>query len=261
MRFRLRWYQSTWYRVGFGLVFISVLWWLIIGLAMAARPEYIQYIVEFGFLISAAPLAFGIYCLRRSRRMSRKTKPWRVRVDSLGTGVREKLHQALRDAGLEANLAKRGRAEEKTGESSLGLIEITGQPINWVNVNSRTSEEGETSYYLNFGLTDWRLRPQTPDIVIRSVRRKRFLIFGSVTDIFWKGREAPVEIIGMLNGDLAIKELLLQDGNLSIRAHGRYHCWTITPDVSDVAVPSPALWHCYRRIAHHLLASALIFEP
>ena len=101
-----------------------------------------------------------------------------------------KLREALRDKttdkfcahlqslGIEAQMAPRGRAEEKiyTGpRQSLGVIDIAKGPIPWVNVTSATSAWGPVEdittmpRYLAYGVPDTRIGPRFPKVGVRAV--------------------------------------------------------------------------------------------
>jgi hypothetical protein len=260
MKWPKEWRENTWVWLGIIALSLLALWWLLLGLAIMTSPKSTTAIIIFGLIVSVVPIITGVYCLRRGRRV-KKIRAARFRLDRKGvrstageadSNIRDQVRSSLRAIGLEAHLSKRGRAEEKTGHRSLGLIEVSAEPIGWVNVRNVSTFEGGASYLVDFGITDHRLRPDAPDVRIHSAYVKSFPILGRVIGLRWKGDDLDSGVIARLNDDSSIKEPILSTVNVTISAHGRYGCWTISPDVF-MAAPSPELWKCYRTIAQHLL--------
>lgn len=252
------WQASTWIWLGLILLSLTALWWLLLSLATAVRPESTTSIIIFGFLVSAIPFGAGVYSFWRGRRAEKERaaqrrlykKEQNSRAQSEDK-TRDGICDGLRAIGLEARLAKRGRAEEKTGHGSLGLIDISEGQISWVNVRKVNTPYGLVSYHIDFGIPDRRLRPDSPEVRVLSYHTKTFPIWGQVTDLYWKGEDFGYGIIARLNNDTSIRKDILPAAHMKITAHGRYSCWIISPDKFDI--PPPELWKCYQRIAQHLL--------
>lgn len=223
------------------------------GVVISARPGYAVYILEFGFLASAVPLGLGVYSVIRSRKVLAAERRQRGIKGKVQDKTRDAVCKSLLKLGLDVRPARRGRAEEKTGEGSLGLIDIPGETVEWANVRRVTTSGSGVSYRTDFGVPDPKLSPDFPDVRIRSVYKKTFPMFGRVIDLHWKGEDFGLGIISRLNSDSSIKEPILSGTGVIIRSHGRYGCWTISTDT--LTIPSPALWSCYRTVALHLLAS------
>lgn len=261
MRYLPRWKGNTWSWVGLSILTLCALWWLVIGLVMATAPRSITDTIIFGILLSIVPLGLGIYCVIRGKQIEKiriaKTKTKQNSKAQLPEdGIKYQVLTGLQAIGVDAQIAKRGRAEEKTGEGSLGIIEVSDEPIRWVNVRQTESAEGRVCYHADFGIPDAKLKPDFPELKIRSVRQKKYFLFGQVVDLLWKGKDMDTGIISRLDSDSSIKKLIMESVNVTVYSHRRYRCWTISPE--RLVIPSPALWDCYKVIARYLLSSLLL---
>jgi hypothetical protein len=259
MRWPSEWKGTTWVWLGLGLLGLVALWWLLLSLAIAMSPESTTSIIIFGLLVSVIPLCAGVYSLWRGRCVE-KFHAAQLRLAKKGTSVekseakiRDQVCAGLRAIDVEAHLAKRGRAEEKTGHGSLGLIEVSGGPIGWINVRKVSKPDGGTSYITDYGIPDRRLKPDSSEIRVSSAHTRTFLLWGRVINLRWKGDDFGSGIVARLNSDVFIKESVLSTADVAISAHGRYGCWTISS--ATFAVPSTEIWNCYQTIAQHLLES------
>ena len=97
---------------------------------------------------------------------------------------RDEFCQHLQTLGIKAQLALRGREEEKFGGGSLGVIDIPEGPIRWVNVwRGGYSQDGNAGYYAELGVPDPKLTASFPNVKIRSWKVKTSWLFGKVVDI------------------------------------------------------------------------------
>ena len=189
----------------------------------------------------------------------------RVVREELKKNERDDIYADLQALGIDAQVAERGRLEEKIGGwGSLGLIDIPKGPISWVNVRKeiQSGEYGTSiDYYIDYGIPDPRLGPASPEIYIYSVRKKTFPLVGKVVDLHWEGRASflsPIgklgaRIINRLKSDILIKYPLIKESyDVKIRASGDHGCWII--ETKTRSAPSEELWNCYQTIAQHLLA-------
>ncbi len=165
-------------------------------------------------------------------------------------------------------MAERGRAEEVIATTwvrdhlafwvfSLGLIDIPDGPIRWIVVCKDDGQPGQSNkllsdYYINYGVSDPRLEPKFPRLLIESTRKKNYPLVGRVVDLRWEGKDSGLGVIGRLNSDISIKEPIMRSRDVKIRIHRHLRCWIISTKTWDV--PSPGLWNCYQAIAQHLLA-------
>ena len=161
---------------------------------------------------------------------------------------RDELCAGLQTIGVDARMAERGRPEEKTGEGSLGLIDIGQGSVRWIN--ARVEDRGETTVHMTeYGVTDSRYLPK---IQIESVRVKTFPIFGRVIDVRWNGDDQGLGIVERLGSDSAIKDAIIGNGDeLTVVARRDQGYWLIRREIR--ATPSAEQWGCYQAIAEHLL--------
>jgi len=180
--------------------------------------------------------------------------------------TRENICAGLQGLGIDAQMAARGRVEEKitsgfsllrSRERQLGLIDIRKGPIRWINV--RKAEAGGDAglvtpdiYYTDYGVPDHRIKPSYSQPWIKSVPKKTFPVLSKVTDLRWKGKDLALGVISRLNSDISIKDPIRRSCDVNIRAHGYHSCWIISTKTRNP--PSMELWNCYQAIAAHLLA-------
>jgi hypothetical protein len=143
--------------------------------------------------------------------------------------VGQLLHH-LQEIGIKVSLAEGGVDEERLGvsrsfmRSSVGVIEITGRNIDYINVIGVASQYG-VNYFLDYlvrspGWSGKRRQKKT-----RMVRKKSPAIWGKVVDIEWKG---DVYLSQQLNLDYRLKDILLQTelkelkGNIKILPEPKY---------------------------------------
>ena len=111
----------------------------------------------------------------------------------------------LQQMGINAQIAARGRYEEKIGVGkigggdSLGIIDIPEGLIRWINVRRVRSGGGGPAvgtyhYFTDYGVPDPKLGPDWRGKEIRSVRVKTFPLFGKVVELRWKGDDSSQKI-------------------------------------------------------------------
>lgn len=163
---------------------------------------------------------------------------------------------ACRPLGIEAQMAERGRPEEKIGgKASAGLIDIRNGPIRWINVCSIVDPNAQSfasADFTDYGVPDPRLEPNFPKYLINGVRVKTFPLFGGVVDLRWEGDDSNLGIISRLNSDTSLKDPIMSGCDVTIWSHGDHGCWTIETKTKEP--PSEELWNCYQAIAKHLLS-------
>ena len=142
----------------------------------------------------------------------------------------EQLLHHLQEIGIKVSLAEKGVDEERLGvsrsfmRSSVGVIEITGRNIDYINVIGVASQYG-VNYFLDYLVRSpgqsWQRRQKKT----RMVRKKSPAIWGRVVDIEWKG---DVYLSQQLNLDYRLKDILLQTelkklkGNIKIFPEPKY---------------------------------------
>ena len=181
--------------------------------------------------------------------------------ESLRGKTRDEICNNLRAIGVEAKVSERDRPEEKIGvgwpTEPLGLIDVTGGPIQWLNVTKLLTQY-ETDYGIDYGVPDSNLAGW-PNVKLHSVHVRAFPVFGKVTDLGWAGEDNGRGVFERLTADRSLIEPLIpQIDDVSVKAHSKSGCWILRTTNARV---SRELWDCYQRIAQHLLdASAAYAE-
>ena len=170
---------------------------------------------------------------------------------------RDNICAGLQRFGVNARMAARGSGEG----SSLGIIDIDGGPIPWVNVRKVVTSGGSypyggggsTTYYTDYGV-NVPYRP--PNATIKSVRRKAFPLLGQVLDTDWRAggsdRDSGVvaDILRRLGEDAQVREAVMATRDVEITRTGS-RSWIISTKTREV--PWPQAWNCYQAIARHLI--------
>ena len=163
-------------------------------------------------------------------------------------------YTGLQSLGISAQILPRGRPEEHIRRGCRCLINIPEGPIRWVNLRMTTRP---TDYFIDYGVPDLRLGPNSPKLLIKSVRIKNVPLLGDIVDWRWKGKDAGLGIIDRLNSDTSFKRPIMISHEVYVQGYGKHRCWIISMP-SDCStgwdVPSRDLWNCYQGIARHLLA-------
>ena len=183
--------------------------------------------------------------------------------------------------GLKTRLLERGGKLEEAGKgyvpgsrdkgSSLGLLEIQGSPIRWLNILEHkygSSLHHKRSAYLNTYLAPDRdiVKKRCKKVESFPVRSKRF--FGRVVGIRWKAECVEGgDLIERLNSDLQLNSLLVELGEQLVISQ-ELDFWVIKPKHPYVEpwLPrqssfwgrqmSQRQWDCYSAIAQQLLKPA-----
>jgi len=182
--------------------------------------------------------------------------------------TRDKLCADLCAIGLDARLVEGRRPEKRAGApwggggSSLGLIEIKGEPICWVNVLKTAPIRGGI-VYTNVYLVPDASVSNKGHLRAESTRVKSMPVFGRVVDIRWEG-QLPANLINQMNGDTSLKERLIElEEDIFVCSYPELGCWAIITSrhragwvawgVTRPSPPSKERWDCYKAIANYLL--------
>ncbi len=152
--------------------------------------------------------------------------------------TRDKVCTRLYAIGVDARIAERGRPEEKLGciglKRSLGLVEIHGEPIRWVNVINWTQHfPGNVQKYRNVYLV------HDPNLSTKS--------------------KLDGNKIGRMKDDALLNQSLIGlNRNIEILAFPEDKCWVILSEeyTGDRPLPSLEQWDYFKTIARHLLESS-----
>ena len=169
----------------------------------------------------------------------------------------EQLLQHLQEIGVKASLAEKGVDEEKVGlsrsfmRSSVGLIEIAGRNIDYVNVIGVASQYG-VNYFLDYLVRSPNWSGEKRRKKTRMARKKSPAIWGRVVDIEWKG---DGYLSQQLNLDYRLKDILLQTdfkklkGNIVIFLEPKYEYARVR---TAYLLPSPDLFEAIDIIAKYV---------
>ena len=185
--------------------------------------------------------------------------------------TRDNFCAILKGYGIDAQMAPFARIEERVRSSlfsnSLGVIDIKGCPICWVNVRwvSRWSgdEHPRGNYYADYGIPDSRLHPNSPQTRLETIFRRTFPILGALDSVEWWGRNCDPSVISRLNEDAELKLLMIEGlwlgktrNHVEVVASSRCRCWILTTylndDSSNLIYPLN-YWNRYQLIAQLLL--------
>jgi len=176
-------------------------------------------------------------------------------------GVREALRDKRRDrvctnlnrVGVNAKLAERGVREEKASIPrwfrSLGLIEISKSPINFVHVVYVQTRYGR--HYRTLYLTHDPSVYDKAGLKARSKRVKERPVIGKVKDVVWEGNLGE-SIMQRLNEDQYLKqELIRLRHDVKVGTCPDINYWKI--EVKGYLVKQVSeKWDVYGIIARHL---------
>jgi len=165
---------------------------------------------------------------------------FRTLRETLRDKTRDRVCTGLRAIGVDARMAERGRPEEKLGcsglQRSLGLVEIHGEPIQWVNVINWTQHfPANVQKYRNVYLV------HDPHLSTKS------------------------KLNGNEIGRRMKKDVLLNQGlvglsrDIEIRTFPEDKCWAILSKGYEGRNPPPSSeqWNCFKAIAQRLLESSV----
>ena len=176
---------------------------------------------------------------------------------------RDKLAQNLNSLGIRADLAERGRAEEKIENSwyqrSLGIIDIRDGLVSWINILKKdASGKSPPLWWVILGIPDERPLSKHQAVDIKTIRRKAFPLFGKVVDVTWKGNDHHTGLAAVLSNDEAVRNLAKKIGNLIIHSYAKeFQGWTL--QVDRRFEPTNQDWASIQKIADYILSSARVY--
>jgi hypothetical protein len=172
---------------------------------------------------------------------------------------RDTLADALNSLGVIAKMAERGRAEEKVENSwyqrSLGVIDIHGGSIRWVNILKKNRQKhSPPQWWVVLGIPADGPVSTSQQAKIKTVRKKSFPLFGKIVDVIWTGDDASTGLVDTLSKDIPTKAVAKRIGNLEIKSHNdRFQGWTLTVDRRFT--PTGQDWETVEKIADYILSS------
>ena len=176
---------------------------------------------------------------------------------------RDDLARSLNSLGIRANLAERGRPEEKIENSwyqrSLGIIDIPEGSVRWINILKKDANRNSPPlWWVILCMPDRRPVPSYKAVDIKTVRKKTFPLVGRVTDVTWKGDDNHTGLCEVLSADEAVKSLAKKIGNLTIHSYDKeFQGWTL--QVDRRFRPTDEDWATIQKIAGYILSSRRMF--
>ena len=169
----------------------------------------------------------------------------------------------LNSLGIRAQLAERGRAEEKIENSwyqrSLGIIDISEGPVRWINILKKdASKNSPPLWWVVLIIPDDRPLPNHRAVDIKAVRKRAFPLLGRIVDVVWKGRDHHTGLVEALSRDEEVKDLAKRIGNLAVHSYAReFQGWTLTVDRRFEATSQD--WDAIQKIANYVLSSTRFY--
>jgi len=179
--------------------------------------------------------------------------------EKLRDKTRDNLVRALNSLGVRAEMAERGRIEEKVNDSwynrSLGVIDLPEGPIKWINILKQDQgKHNPPRWWINLCIPDERPVPSHKEVKVTTVRKKSFPIFGKVSDVTWTGEDHGTGLVYTLSNDESSKALAAAIGNLEVRSYSKeFQGWTL--QVDRRFSPTSRNWEAINTIPAHLLSS------
>jgi hypothetical protein len=177
--------------------------------------------------------------------------------------TRDNLARDLNSLGIRAELAERGRAEEKVENSwyqrSLGIIDMPEGLVEWINILKKDgSKNSPPRWWVVIGIPDERPLSNHKAVDIKTIRKKTFPLLGRVVDVTWKGEDHHTGLAEVLSNDEAVKKLAKRIGNLTLHSYAKeFQGWTL--QVDRRFEPTSQDWAAIQKIANYILSSARVY--
>ncbi len=177
--------------------------------------------------------------------------------------TRDNLAQNLNSLGIRADLAKRGRMEEKIENSwyqrSLGIIDIPEGFVRWINILKKDANRNSPpQWWVVLCIPDERPLSNHKAVDIKTIRKKTFPLFGKVIDVTWEGNDHHTGLAEVLSNDETVKSLAKRIGNLTLHSYAKeFQGWTL--QVDRRFEPTNQDWATIQKIANYILSSARVY--
>jgi len=201
--------------------------------------------------------------------------------------TRQRLCTHLRTLDLNVQIPERGLPEEGISGglmgTSIGLIEVQGSPIRWINMLEHPASRYASAAFTNvYVVPDRRVR-SGGYLELHSVRQRNASVYGRVIDLYWTANfvgtrvTATLEgewdedmedrLLDRINNDTSLKESLIRlNEDITVRSVPNFWCWAISSgsyQENGLGLearrlgPSREQWDCYEIIARRLLESGV----
>ncbi len=177
--------------------------------------------------------------------------------------TRDKLAQNLNSLGIRADLAERGRAEEKIENSwyqrSLGIIDFPEGLVRWINILKKDgSRNSPPKWWVVLCMPDERPISDHKAVDIKTIREKTFPLFGKIVDVTWKGNDHGTGLAEVLSYDETVKGLAKRIGNLEVHSYAKeFQGWTLQVDRKIMLTNQD--WATVQKIGNYVLSSTRIY--
>lgn len=184
--------------------------------------------------------------------------------EQLRDKTRDELAEHLNRIGIDAVLSARDLPYENVGNRwwrrSLGVIEITGESIAWINIIKKDrSKDSPPKWWTLLGIPDHRNIPQSRSVNIKTKRKKSFPLFGKVIDVTWEGESRDLGLTQELSMDHEIKALATELGNIRVQTlHDDFRGWVI--EIDRKIAPSKKHWSTLEKIAGICLRTSSVLS-
>ena len=173
--------------------------------------------------------------------------------------TRDDYCRGLKEIGVNARMAERGREEEKNppNTASLGLIDVEESPIRWINLYKYgLLMASSVAYGAIFGIPDDRITAELSGASLHAVPVRRFPVFGRVVDLYWKGDARLGGIIDRMNENRSLKKNMIENGRVMMATvNVDFGGWTSAPP--NAKVPTRGSWEFYETFANQLIDAPL----
>ena len=148
---------------------------------------------------------------------------------------RDRMAERLSAIGIKATMLERGRAEAQIRkraiwESSLGIIQVAGDQITWVNVVRirRRGKSNPAQYRAFFGIPDPTFPVEHHPLKIKTMREKSLPVFGKVIDVRWEAMDALAPLVDVFSKDEDIINFVKDVGDIEVHTHPKqFQGWTV----------------------------------
>lgn len=173
--------------------------------------------------------------------------------EQLRDKTRDDLAEHLNRIGISSVLSSRDLPHESVGNKwwrrSLGVIELDGESIKWINIIKKDrSKDSPPKWWMFLGIPDHREIPESMSVNIKTKRKKSFPIFGKITGVTWQGQDRDLGLAHELSIDEEIDELATKLGNIRVQTlHNEFRGWVI--EIDRRIAPSREQWTTLEKIA------------
>lgn len=158
--------------------------------------------------------------------------------------TRDILYKKLSNIGLECEMADRGSVEEKLfnpwHRRSLGIIRINSDHhIKYINIIKRDrGKDTPPRWWHYFAIPTPTSSSKEASIIVKSIRKKSFPVFGKVKSIDWKFNNKGKNLAYKFTKDSEINALSIKLGNIKVQSlHENFSGYSIELEFNKSIFP------------------------